>query len=98
MNKNTIPFDPSSPFYPSGIRLGTTAITTRAMKEKEMEKIGAIIAEAIEVSCAHDFPDDKEAREKAIAQAKKEIAGSKRIKELRKDVLKLCKKFPLHKK
>ena len=40
LNKNTIPADPSSPFYPSGVRMGTPSLTTRGMKEKEMEQIG----------------------------------------------------------
>ncbi len=39
LNKNTIPDDPRSPFDPSGIRLGTPAVTTRGMKEPEMEKV-----------------------------------------------------------
>lgn len=43
-NKNTIPFDPESPFVTSGIRLGTPALTTRGLKEADMEEIASIIA------------------------------------------------------
>ena len=43
-NKNTIPFDPQSPFVTSGIRLGTPAVTTRGMKEDDMKEIASIIA------------------------------------------------------
>ena len=47
VNKNTVPFDPRSPFSPSGIRLGTPALTTRGMKEKEMVQIASWIDQAI---------------------------------------------------
>jgi glycine hydroxymethyltransferase len=46
-NKNTVPFETRSPFVTSGIRIGTPALTTRGMKEKEMEVIGGMIVEIL---------------------------------------------------
>ena len=54
-NKNTVPNDPASPFVTSGLRVGTPAVTTRGMKEPEME----IIAECI-ADCIFDFEAKKE--------------------------------------
>lgn len=47
VNKNTIPFDTNKPFVASGIRLGTPALTTRGMKEADMQAVGRMIAEVI---------------------------------------------------
>ena len=47
VNKNMVPFDSRSPFQTSGLRVGTPAITTRGMKEKEMPKIVNLIDEVI---------------------------------------------------
>jgi len=57
-NKNTIPFDPESPFVTSGLRLGSPAMTTRGLGVNEFTEIGNIIADRL----LH--PDDE-----AIAQA-----------------------------
>ena len=58
-NKNTIPFDPASPFVTSGIRLGTPALTTRGLQVKDMEEIADIIATVLK------NPEDKSLHEEA---------------------------------
>ncbi|KHE66835.1 serine hydroxymethyltransferase [Halobacillus sp. BBL2006] len=61
-NKNTIPYDPESPFVTSGIRIGTAAVTSRGFKEKEMEEIADLIAFTLENH--EDEEKMKEAKER----------------------------------
>ena len=63
-NANAVPFDPSTPFKPSGIRIGTPAATTRGMKEKEMGKIGQWLVSIIE------DPDNRQLQAKIKEQVK----------------------------
>jgi glycine hydroxymethyltransferase len=82
VNKNAIPFDVNPPMKPSGIRIGTPALTTRGMKENEMRQVGRWIAEALNgrtdtavlgkirrqvLELADAFPLYAERREKAHA-------------------------------
>ncbi len=55
VNKNTVPFETRSPFVTSGIRIGTPALTTRGMKEKEMDRVGDMIVETLEHIDEPDF-------------------------------------------
>lgn len=64
VNKNTIPFETRSPFVTSGIRIGTPAVTTRGMREKEMELIGDFIKEVLE------HIDNKETQKKVRDKVK----------------------------
>jgi len=64
VNKNTIPFDPQSPFVTSGIRIGTAAITTRGMGEVENVRIGEMILKVLAA------PEDKSVHKTVLAEVR----------------------------
>jgi glycine hydroxymethyltransferase len=63
VNKNTIPFDKNPPMVASGIRVGTPALTTRGMKERDMEQVGRLLSRAL-----RSVDDDT-----ALADVKKDV-------------------------
>lgn len=98
VNKNTIPADPSSPFYPSGIRLGTPAVTSRGLHEKEMTFIAGWIARVITAVQNYVLPDDKAQIKQYLERFRKEIAENKEIIHVKNEVKELCKQFPVYEK
>lgn len=104
LNKNTIPNEPASPFYPSGIRLGTPAPTTRGMKEKEMKFIGKKIIEVLKIIKDYfkkqgknflfwNLP--KEKRAEFIKKFDNEMKKNKKLKKIKSEVKKLARKFSI---
>ena len=67
-NRNTIPFEPLSPFVTSGIRLGTPALTTRGLKEEDIREVADIIADVIENREDSDVIEAAKAKVQAICK------------------------------
>ena len=94
-NRNTVPNDTSSPYYPSGLRLGSPAVTVRGMKEKEMDKIALWIKVVVEHLGARVLPETPEARLRYLREFRQEIEKDRVFRSLRAEVQKLCRKFPI---
>jgi len=94
-NRNTIPHEPCSPFYPSGVRLGTPLVTSRGMKEKEMEQIAQWIARVVEEVKTEVLPSDKKERATFIKDFRTRALKNEQLLAIRSEVEDLAKKFPL---
>lgn len=96
LNKNGVPFDTNPPFYPSGIRLGTPAITTRGLREKDMVKVASWMNRAVMEVKGLDLPENKEERKKVWLEIKKEILKNKKLLTIAKEVKDFTAKFPIY--
>lgn len=94
-NRNTIPNEPCSPFYPSGLRLGTPLVTTRGMKEAEMVMIGNWIARVLEVIKEWQLPANKREYAEFISQFKQFADSQPELAAIAAEVKTLALKFPL---
>jgi len=95
MNKNTVPGEKSSPFYPSGLRMGTPAATSRGMKEKDMKKIGKYIGAILNIIKKYSLPGEKEERLKLLKEFALFISSNEEIIKIRNEVKIMAKKFIL---
>lgn len=95
VNKNAVPDDSMPPFYPSGIRTGTAAITTRGMKEKEMVKIAKWFNEVFDEVKGAQIPKEKEKRSEFWKKFRADVYKNKKLLGIAKEVKTLCVKFPL---
>lgn len=96
LNKNTIPQDPSSPFYPTGVRLGTPIMTMRGMGEKEMVQVADWFKEIFDIISEFTMPETKEERRATLKKFEEYIASNADLTRIRSEVEELCKKFPLY--
>ncbi len=91
LNRNSLPYDPNGPWYTSGLRIGTAAVTTLGMGTKEMEELGAIIS--LVLKGTKPSPDAKDPTKPS--KAKYEVAPAVKTEALKR-VEALLSRFPVY--
>jgi len=94
-NRNTVPNDKASATYPSGIRLGTPALTSRGMKEEEMIKIAGWIQKVLEEIKGFDLPKDLHQRKFFIDDCRQKMQSNVALQEIKKEVTAFAVQYPV---
>lgn len=94
-NRNTVPAESCSPFYPSGLRIGTPLITTRGMRAAQMAQIGDWIAQVVELVSDEQLPADKKAWAGFIKEFHTRSLSDKKLKKIKREVRDFALEFPL---
>jgi len=94
-NRNTVPTEPSSPFYPSGVRLGTPLVTSRGMKEQEMKQIGKWIAQVVNHVKHAEMPQEKKGRNAFLQNFRQQANQDETLLATAQEVKEMCSRFPL---
>jgi glycine hydroxymethyltransferase len=95
-NRNTVPQETASPFYPSGLRLGTPAVTTRGMKETEMKQIATWITTVVEHISNEKLPTDKQKRTEFVKDFQTRIHADQFLLDVAREVKEFCGKYPIY--
>lgn len=95
LNKNGVPGDKMPPYYPSGIRLGTPAITTRGLKSEDMVKVADWIDRTIQEIQNSALPQVKEERGSYFKKFKQEVNNNKKIQDIASEVKKFMSAYPM---
>lgn len=94
-NRNTVRNEPASAFYPSGLRIGTPALTSRGMKEDDMKKVASWIKLVIEIIKGHDLPKEQEMRKDFMKEFRTKMKDNSELLKIKNEVAEFARTFPV---
>jgi glycine hydroxymethyltransferase len=94
-NRNTVPGEQGSPFYPSGVRIGTPLITTRGLGEAEVKTLAAWIKRVTDLTATDAVPADKKMWPAFFTQRKQDLMNHQVLQTVQSEVAALASQYPL---